>query len=73
MIIVRVLIVAFIGCLIFAGCEQSGNQRVSKVSNYSYVVYKDLGSDKPSIGDQVFFQMDIRDNKDSLLQDVSSQ
>ncbi|MEL6123845.1 MAG: FKBP-type peptidyl-prolyl cis-trans isomerase [Bacteroidota bacterium] len=59
-------------CLLLASCGDQTMQR-AEVSGYDYEVYKATGGSLPNLGDQVYFQMDILDDKDSLLQSYRNQ
>ena len=55
-------------------CSQSHSSlSKSAISGYEYEVYRSGPGSKPSVDDQVYFKMDIYDDKDSLLQSYQNQ
>ena len=65
---------AFVGIIAILGisCESS-NVKTSPISQTSYEVYSDVPGPIAQVGQYVFFEMDIFDDKDSLLQSNRNQ
>ena len=54
--------------LLIASCGQQGTGlKTSSVSGYNYKHFVATGAEKPDVGDFVYFNMDLYDDKDSLL------
>ncbi len=64
-----VLSVAF-----FIGCaENNTGIKTSPVSGYQYEVYKTEGAQQVAVGEYVYFQMDVLDDKGEVLQSYRNQ
>ena len=72
MIFRLILFIAIIGMF---SCSQNGGEdlRSAPSSGYDYIVYHDEQGPKAKVEDQVFFNMDILNDKDSLLQSYRGQ
>ncbi len=69
---IRILIL--ISILGLFGCSSDQvKTRQGAASGYEYRLYKDVEGPKSKIGDQVYFNMDIYNDKDSLLQSYRQQ
>jgi len=62
------------GCLIASCQEQAGTvKKKSLISGYDYEHIVENNGAKPNVGDFVYFNMDLYDHQDSLLQSYRSQ
>jgi FKBP-type peptidyl-prolyl cis-trans isomerase FkpA len=66
------LFIAIVGMF---SCSQGGGDKMQKAaaSGYEYVVYYEDDGQQAKVGDQFYFNMDIFDDKDSLLQTYRGQ
>ncbi len=53
--------------------SSSGGIETAPLSGYQYKVYASGAGEQPAVGDYVYFQMDIYDDKDTLLQTYRNQ
>jgi len=60
-------------CLAACQSKNGENLKTGAASGYSYKVYKTGNGQIPNVGDQVYFNMDIYDDSDSLLQTYREQ
>lgn len=70
--LIRIVVIISLASL--WACNPSGpSKKKGALSGYEYIVYTDAPGAKPQAGDQVYFNMDILDDKDSLLQSYRNQ
>ncbi len=69
----RTLYFLLAGLLIASCGQQNSTLKTSPISGYSYEHFIATGAEKPNVGDFVYFNMDLFDDKDSLLISYRSQ
>ena len=71
----KIIIACTIGAILvmLSSCGGSGEYKITPVSGYKYKIYTSNNGAKPQPGEQVFFQMDILDDQDSVLQSYRDQ
>jgi len=69
----KIISVAGVLLLLSACSTKNNNINKSLISGYEWEHYLDTDNPSPNVGDFVYFQMDIRDDRDSLLQSYRNQ
>ncbi len=69
----KILWIIFVTLFIYSCGQNSSEVKRSDISNYDYRHIKANNGQKPNVGEFVYFQMDIYDDKDSLLQTYRNQ
>ena len=67
------LLSLFCGILFIQSCSESSGLKKSEVSNYEYKHFIANSGATPKVSDFAYFQMNIYDDKDSLLQTYRNQ